>query len=162
MKPLSPVIHPKQCAKLIANSHSGLAGQLPLLHAARVGQVRWIAHIRGTYIAPSLLNSRKPTIIVVGDDDGAATGPAGWPQADLLLRWSASAILHGAGAKSEHYDLAVMMAGLGRHLLVETASTFLENWRNSARRIGVPALAIRPGKGLAHPTTDGQAWERAT
>ena len=161
VRPLSPVIHPNQCAMLIAHLQPGLAGQLPLVRAAQAGHVRWIAHIRGTRVSPSLLESGEPTIIVIGDDDGAATGPAGWPQADRLLGWSASALLHGAGAEAEHYALAVMMAGLGRHLLVETASTFLEGWRHCARRAGVPALAIRPSSGSAQRTTNGQARGRA-
>ena len=127
-----------------------LLGQLPLYVAVANRQMRLIGHIRRTRIQPSLLKSREPTVVIVADDDGASTGPAGWPQAEFLLRWAGSALLHGAGAEAGHYGMAVALAITG-HLLVETSSARLEEWRGLASRLGVPSIAIRPRGGLPHP-----------
>ena len=146
----SPVIAPERAARMIAEHGTECAAQLPLCRAVAARRVRLITHIRGTLIRPSLLRVRVPTVVIVGDDDDASSGPMGWRQAGLLLDWAGNAILHGAGAEAEHYELAVALAPFG-HLLVETSTAFLDAWMDCARRTRTPSIAIRAPAGLPHP-----------
>ena len=65
----------------------------------------------------------------MGDDDYATTGPDGWACAAKLRTWAAFAVVHGTGAKREHYTMAAcMVAKVGRLLLIETSSDGAQQW----------------------------------
>lgn len=71
----------------------------------------------------------KPTVFVVGDDDGLDRGPAGWTQARRAVRWAASVMVHGAGAEIAHYEAVVQTAQTRRRmLLVEASAVTLPAW----------------------------------
>jgi hypothetical protein len=49
-------------------------------------------------------------LAIVGDDDHASTGPPGFRAAKRLTYRARAAIVHAAGAESEHYAEAVRAA----------------------------------------------------
>lgn len=97
-----------------------------------------------------LATLRRPVILLIGDDDDAATGPLSWRCARPAGRWAAAVMVHGAGPKAEHYQAAITAVALVRRvLLVETSSTHVMAW---ARFLGHPrTLLVRPPEGVQHP-----------
>lgn len=99
--------------------------------------------------------SPRPVLILIGDDDDTPTGPDGWLFARKFTSWARGAIVHGAGAKREHYELAVQGAVACRQFLViDTASRHVTAWLGLLAN--VQTLVIYPADGV-HPTTD--VWE---
>lgn len=95
----------------------------------------------------------RPTVLVVGDDDHASTGPAGWKCADAVAGWAASAVIHGAGATADTYIEAVAGARVtGACALIETDAAHATEW--TRRFAGKPTLLILPRNG-AHPVETG-------
>jgi hypothetical protein len=95
----------------------------------------------------------RPSIIVIGDDDYADRGPAGWRQAERVARWAKGAVIHAAGAELEHYEAAVAAAQrVGRFALVECSTTTAPAWVDLFRRQPHQAglLLIQPTTG-PHP-----------
>ena len=137
-----------ELAQTIARAEQIGAGHLvPLLRAARAGAINLAFVGRGT-AAPMgrLKRSTRPMVLLVGDDDGAPTGPAGWPQAGTLLHWCSAAVVHSAGAEPRHYEAALAGALVhGRILLIETDSAREAEWLALVRRLrpGLPGLIVR-------------------
>lgn len=102
------------------------------------------------YPAADLALAHGPTVLIVADDDYAASGPLGWKCARRLARWPHAVFVHGAGAEEHHYLAAIEAAErVGRLLLVETSSTFAWAW---GRFLAHPQmLMIAPPAGLPHP-----------
>ncbi len=100
--------------------------------------------------AAKLATLRKPTILLVADDDGAASGPLTWRCAKPAGRWAAAVMVHGAGAEPAHYRAAIKAATLAqRVLLVETDSRHAMAW---ARFLAHPrTLLVRTPEGVQHP-----------
>lgn len=96
--------------------------------------------------------SRKPVLILVGDDDDNPTGPAGWRFAKKFTAWARGAIVHGAGAKREHYQIAVEGALECRQFVViDTASRYAADWLELLCHTFT--LVIAPADG-EHPVAD--------
>ena len=126
-----------------------------LLRAVRRGEICLIAPEDRTALVSmgSLKRAPLPVLVLIGDDDYASTGPAGWACTPTLLRWARQAIVHGTGADVPTYRLAVEMAvGCRRGLLIETSSVFAPVWREALRtaRQPVPTLTLVAPDG-AHP-----------
>jgi hypothetical protein len=99
-----------------------------------------------------LKGSTRPTIVLIGDDDYASTGPSGWPHIGKLRRWANTAIVHAAAGAASHYQLAVDQAQQFRRLLlIETDAVHAEQWvKVLAGTIGaIPTTVILPSG--AHP-----------
>ncbi len=108
------------------------------------------------------LTARRPTLILVGDDDDAPTGPDGWPTARRLMRWARVVVLHGTGAERWHYETSVNTAELcGRLLMVETSSAMLPAWMAATKRwapaAGVQVLRVPEGL-PPHPVTPAREF----
>ena len=140
-----------EVADVITRLHHAAPHVVPLLRAVAAG-VHVACVPRGVPFPRELAALEKPCIVVIGDDDGLATGPAGYPAAKRLGYWARRAMVHGAGGEAEHYELAVEAAALyGRVLIVETGSARISEWRRclgDGRR--VPLLVIVPRYGV-HP-----------
>ena len=101
---------------------------------------------------------RKPALVVIGDDDGISSGPAGWSVAPRLLRWARQVVVHGSGAVVAEYDAMVTAAEMtGRLLLIETSSRCLPAWVEAANRWAPTAvkLAVRVRSG-EHPVVGAE------
>lgn len=95
----------------------------------------------------------RPTVLIVGDDDHASAGPAGWKCAHAVAAWAACAIVHAAGATAETY-LEAAHAGrfMGACALIETDTAHAEQW--TALFVGKPTLLVLP-RGGVHPIETG-------
>lgn len=128
----------------------------PIFNAVIAGRVKLACATSRTMQFPrrAVKSSGLPALVLVGDDDDAATGPAGWRCATEAARWAKAAIVHGAGADVAFSQAAVEGAiAVGRFLLVETSSQFVRPW--SALLAGKPVLAVIPRGGL-HPLVPGK------
>ncbi len=95
----------------------------------------------------------RPTVVIVGDDDHASTGPAEWKCANAVAAWAACAVIHAAGATAETYVEAVAGARVtGACALIETDAAHATEW--TRRFVGKPTLLILPRNG-AHPVETG-------
>jgi hypothetical protein len=96
-----------------------------------------------------LNEAARPTVVVIGDDDYASTGPAGWRCSGAIAEWAAAAVVHAAGATAESYAEAAKAARqLGRALLIETDTAHAEEWAMMFQ--GRPVLLVMPKDG-SHP-----------
>jgi hypothetical protein len=151
------IIRPEHCAHLIvAQEQIGEPAPIPLYRAVQDGLVTAVLHRRGARVeASTLWPKRRPTVIVLGDDDYQSTGPCGWPQAVRLMRWAALIILHGSGGTPEHYGMAVVAAVVRRRVLfVETSAAQLAAWKLFIDKLASPntsALVIAPFGDRSHP-----------
>ena len=95
----------------------------------------------------------RATVLIIGDDDHASTGPAGWKCAEAVAAWGACAVIHAAGATAETY-LEAARGGriLGACVLVETDTAHAEQW--TALFVGKPTLLVLP-RGGVHPLEQG-------
>jgi hypothetical protein len=121
----------------------GRIAYLSLLPEASAIQLK--AFIRAT--------SDRPSVALIGDDDGMNRGLSGWAQAERALHWPRALILHGAGAEIEHYEAAIIAAELVRRVPVIGCSTVtLGAWAALVRAAPnrAPTLVIRPRDGV-HP-----------
>ena len=103
---------------------------LPLYRAVRAGQINVIEPRRAATVKKALLaDTRRPCIVLLGDDDYESTGPAGWACARRVKAWSTVAFLHAAAGEPHHYEAAVVASAASRRLLlVETSSTHRDAW----------------------------------
>lgn len=139
----------RMIAVLVAND---LSHRAELMCAVRDGAICVIEPRRDFIVAMRVLKTTsRPTLVVVGDDDYAATGPDGWSTLPNLLRWARGAMVHGTGADISSYRAAIGMTLFHRKfVLVETDSAHVQEWggRFLARRI--PTIGLVPSSG-AHP-----------
>lgn len=126
---------------------------LPLIRAV---QARTLAVVAPTRNSPGSFLRRieaggRPVIVLIGDDDHASTGPAGWRCAARLNRWTRATMVHGSGANPAHYEAAVFAArGCGRVVLIECVSAHAPAWR-AVFEGRCPVLLIEPPAGGVHP-----------
>jgi hypothetical protein len=126
--------------------------RLPLIRAARDGLINLIEPQRDATIPSRLLDDqRRPVVVLIGDDDHAPTGPAGWACARRLRYWGRAAMIHAAGGKTEHYETIVIGAALHQHtVLIETDTAHQAAWLAFLQpHMGCMVIACRPGD--AHP-----------
>jgi hypothetical protein len=135
---------------------AGQGFRIPILRAVFERRVSFVESARGGRIPAKVLQDQRPHLILLGDDDGCSSGPAGWPQARKLLRWSRRVMLHAAGGEAEHYEVAVTATEqTGRLLLIETSMERMPDWLAlvQEQRPPVPTLVLRPRPGEpTHPT----------
>ncbi len=126
---------------------------LPLARAVRGGMIG--LHVPRRETAGRFINTiigPRPALVLVGDDDDASSGPAGWRCAERLARWARGGIVHGSGAEDAHYQLATAAAALfSRFALVECNSANHDAWASLFLDQGVPVMGILPRDGLPHP-----------
>jgi hypothetical protein len=142
-----------QTARFVEVMAAACPAKLPIVRALAAGLIGIVEVERGaTFPAELRKPAPKPLIAIIGDDDFASTGPAGFPSAKRFGYWSRAVMVHGAGAEAAHYALAVEAALVLRQvLLVETDAQHIEEW---TRFLGdgkrAPILEIRPRDGI-HP-----------
>lgn len=120
-------------ARAIAHGEAvGCPHMAELLRPAMRGELNLVVPMRDTRMPPLHRMERhgRPVVVIVGDDDYASTGPAGWACAAKLRSWARFAIVHGSGAEGAlrpgrlhdgagpaaavHRDVERCGAGLGR------------------------------------------------
>lgn len=103
---------------------------VPLYRAVRAGDINLITPQRDAQVQKAVLaNTRRPCVVLLGDDDYRSTGPAGWACARRVRAWGGGAVLHATGGEARHYEAAVAAAvAYQRLILVETASTQQDAW----------------------------------
>lgn len=147
---------PADIAHLIVQSEQVGDGYMTeLLRPAARGELNLMVLSRGTVQPPFYRMAKKcrPIVALVGDDDYQTTGPDGWACSDKLRTWAAFAIVHGTGAKREHYATAACMAAkVGRLLLIETSSDGAQLWAGflAERTPPLTFMGLLPPSG-AHP-----------
>lgn len=166
---------PEQIDRLIAAAASmNLPGRVELLRAVRSGSINLMEGDRQS-AAPmkALEQSTRPVVFVIGDDDYASTGPAGWAAWQRLSYWARFAMVHATGADAPSYRLAIGMALLhGRMLLIETefgacprlgcgpAQAEYPGGRPAAARWRTPCNARSQGAAMNAPD-DARTWRDA-
>jgi hypothetical protein len=139
------------------NEQFGAIGQAHLMRRLMAGRIAYLPLLPDTssskFKAYARETSRRPAIVLIGDDDGMDRGPSGWQLSARALRWANSVLLHGAGAEIAHYEAAVQAAENGRRVLViECNSATLDAW--GALVLAAPhrpnTLVIIP-RGGVHP-----------
>jgi hypothetical protein len=126
--------------------------RLPLVHAAQLGLINVIEPGRCGVIPKRMLeDTRRPVIVLIGDDDYQSTGPAGWRCAARVRRWGRGAMVHAAGGRPEHYFLAVQAALTTQRIIIaETDSAHEAEWADFFRpHMGV--CIIRAPEDSPHP-----------
>lgn len=137
---------------------AGQHHRVPLLMALYTGAIAYAEVKRGTgagYLRSFMSRTAGRTaVLLVGDDDYQSSGPAGWPMADAMVRWSRFAIIHATGAEVRHYQGALLLAEAhGTVLFVETASAQEAAWVEAVQAApGDRGLQIiRTRSGGVHP-----------
>jgi hypothetical protein len=99
------------------------------------------------------MTTDRPTVVLIGDDDGLERGPGGWLLARRAVAWARAVMIHGAGAELAHYEVAIIAAELtGRCLIIECGTATLAAWTALVRAAPhkPETLVIQPHGG-AHP-----------
>jgi len=135
-------------------------GHAALFRAVRGRQISLIVATRGTPISHKVLNqSQRPTVVLLGDDDGASSGPAGFRSWRRLKSWAGCGLIHAAAADVETYTVAIAMAVLqGRLVLIETSSAQEPAWAEALQAAGILAVGVLP-RGGGHPVRPGRRPE---
>lgn len=147
------ILDRRQAARLLDVIGRTTPYKLPLFEAVAAGEIMFCEVPRGAPFPRQALGKiDRPVVAVFGDDDGAATGPAGFPAAPEFADWCGAAMIHAAGGEAAHYATAALATiMLGRYALVETSSRYVDAWcRAFGAGKGAPVLAIRPRLGI-HP-----------
>ena len=127
--------------------------QVPLLEAAYFGLIS-MAVIRreSPFPARTLEGFNRPSIVLIGDDDGLDTGPNGWACRTRLPGWARYAVIHASGGEAVHYTAAVLMAlEVQRLVFVETGTANFEAWHRLFSRANVPTLNLIVRDPEMHP-----------
>jgi hypothetical protein len=107
---------------------------------------------------PRMLPATGPRIVLIADDSGDSRDPDEWRCAISATAWAKSAIIHGTGAKPEHYHEAVTAAEVTKRcLLVETNSARAAAWVAAIEPREIPGLVFVPPRGGVHPVRSGAA-----
>lgn len=141
--------------RLAAIIATGAPHWLPLFRAVRAGLIELVTPLRaaGWRFLREADAKRRPVLVLIGDDDNASTGPAGWNCACRLPWWARAAIVHGTGGEAAHYELAVAATLLHRRLvMVETNSAHIPDW-TALFLNRVPLLTIQPPDAGPHPAS---------
>ncbi len=80
----------------------------------------------------AMKRTRRPTVVLLGDDPGAPGGmggPEAWQCAAKLSRWARAVLVHAAGGQPEHYAEATRAAlCVGRVAMIESTMTHARAW----------------------------------
>jgi hypothetical protein len=139
---------------------AGEGFRVPLLRAAYDGTLSIVGLSGACRVGGEYLALPRPTVVLIGDDHAAATGPARWSQARQLLRWANFAMLHAAGGEAQHYaDAVAATVVFRRTLIVEMELRHHAEWlalaMHETPRLKV--LSITPRAGGQHPVAGAPA-----
>jgi len=149
-------VKPSDIARMIAQAELAGAGfYTPMLQRVMRGKLNVCWPQRDTAMPPlwRLGKKDRPVVCILGDDDYATTGPAGWACAGRVRAWAAGAIVHGTGGQPWHYDGAANTAMQVRRLVfIETSSDAAQLWAAFLRERtpALPFMGLLPPDG-AHP-----------
>ena len=148
-----------QIATVIERTGHVAPGRVPLFRALGDARIVLAGVPRGAgeISIGRLKRAQLPVLVLIEDDDHAASGPAGFPAAQRVLRWAHAVILHAAGGDAAHYEAAVEIAERhGRAVMIETSSDKAESWALACARWAPGCLrrgfAVLPTNG-PHPVT---------
>lgn len=109
-----------------------------------------IAERDTAFPAAKLATLRKPAIILIGDDNDAASGLLAWRSGKHAGRSAATVMVHGVTTKAEHYHATIKAAALARRvLLVGTSSGHARAWGHFL--VHPRRLLVQPPAGVQHP-----------
>lgn len=132
----------------------GLTYLLQALHNGRIAFQTLLPNTpRQQFRAFTRATDGCPAVVLIGDDDGADRGPAGWPMAHRAIRWASAITVHASGAELRHYETVVQAAELtGKSLLIECSTATAEQWIAAIQGLPnpPPTLLIWPQEGV-HP-----------
>lgn len=157
--PMPPVLgaglDPRNIEKAIGICKAlGSDHHVPLLQAVGVGRIA-MTMLGDRLARPNLyaLNREKRSgLVLIGDDEGNTTGPAGWAAAAQAMQWARGGLIHATGGDRRSYMLAVTMAEqVGRLLLIECSSDAAEAWASALQAASVPAVILLPTGDSVHP-----------
>lgn len=133
-------------------SASGYGHATVLLEAVQSGLIGLLIPMRQTSLSRRQLRRLDiPTILLIGDDDYASTGPSGWACAEAVSEWAGGVIIHAAGATPAEYRKAVLDAlRVQRLVFVETSSKCVDGWLQNFSTKPIHIDVIKPRGGL-HP-----------
>jgi hypothetical protein len=131
---------------------SDSTGHAALFTAVRDGRISLAILPRNAPITDEVLNrSSRPKLVLLGDDDGHSTGPAGFRAWQKLRPWANCGLVHAAAADVDTYHFAVAATMLGgRTLLIETDSAYAHEWAEALYQANIPSMTVVP-RGGVHP-----------
>jgi len=150
-------VKPADIAAMIGQAEqAGTGFYVLLLRRVMQGELNACFPMRDTTMPPLYRLGKKgrPVVCLLGDDDYATTGPAGWACADKVRAWAAGAIVHGTGGQPWHYDSAADAAMQVRRLLfIETSSSGAQLWAAflKERTPPLPFMGLLPPAPGSHP-----------
>lgn len=148
---------PAEIARMIVQAEqAGVGFYAPLLRRVMLGELNICLPQRDTAMPPlwRLGKKGRPVVCILGDDDYATTGPAGWACAGKVRAWAAGAIVHGTGGQPWHYDGAADTAMKVRRLMfIETSSDAAQLWAAFLRERtpALPFMGLLPPAPGSHP-----------
>jgi len=146
-----------EIADMIRRGEQAGAGfYTPMLQRVMRGELNVCLPQRDTAMPPlwRLGKKGRPVVCILGDDDYATTGPAGWACAGKVRAWAGGAIVHGTGGQPWHYDGAADTAMQVRRLLfIETSSAGAQQWAAFLRERtpALPFMWLLPPAPGSHP-----------
>lgn len=144
---------PDQLDRLIAEATAAGCGyRAEIYRAVRASRIVSM-ELRRHAVAPMGILKRAPlpALVLLGDDDYASTGPAGWACFPRLLRWARGALIHASGGDVHTYRMAIGMAlEAKRFLLIEADTAHADEWEAAFLEAVpvVPFLKIIPSDGV--------------
>lgn len=104
--------------------------KLPLYRAVASRQLHLVMIFRGAdYPATLIKLLPEPAVVLIGDDDYAASGPSGFQDIRRIRYWPRRTVIHAAGGTEAQYNTFVLGATqFRRMLLIETDTAHEEEW----------------------------------
>jgi hypothetical protein len=145
---------PDEIDRLIAlAANMNLIGRVELLRAIRAGVLNMVELDReGKLPVRAMEKSARPVLLLIGDDDYAATGPTGWTATRRLLYWAKAGVVHATAADAASYQMAIRMTLAHRRcVLIETDTAHAAEWSTALVAHRIRCIELMPGDGGAHP-----------
>jgi hypothetical protein len=145
---------PDEIDRLIAlTANMNLVGRIELLRAIRAGVLNMVELDReGKLPVRAMEKSARPVLVLIGDDDYAATGPTGWAATRRLLYWAKAGLVHATAADAASYRMAMRMTSAHRRVaLIETDTAHAAQWSTALVARRIPCIELMPGDGGTHP-----------
>jgi hypothetical protein len=121
---------------------AGLHHRALLIRTAAAGTICLIEPARdGVPSFKATDRAGRPALVVLGDDDYASTGPAGWAIFRRLSYWARGAIVHASGADVRSYQAVVdATVRCRRFVLIETDFAHARQWGEALLKAPRPIL----------------------
>jgi len=152
--PYSEIREPDAIDRLIALAATmNLVGRVELLRAVKDGIIALVELTREAALPSAALEKiSRPTLLLVGDDDYASTGPGGWAAASRLHYWARGGMVHATGADVFSYRSVIFATLMARrYALVETDTAHAEVWGTYLSRRIPGIVVLTPADGAQHP-----------